>query len=101
MNCWSFFSEAPRKECSTMFTLPLKAAGVRRAELATLAAVRLGFYTQAKELWGFMAARTIDEVLEQLDEIVDLAHREKSRLGYFAALYRNVTSKVNEGILAG
>jgi hypothetical protein len=48
-----------------------------------------------------MAARTIDEVLEHLDGIVDLARREKSRLGYFAALYRNVTRKVNEGILAG
>lgn len=48
-----------------------------------------------------MPARTIDEVLEQLDEVIDLARREKSRLGYFAALYRNVTIKVNEGILAG
>jgi hypothetical protein len=48
-----------------------------------------------------MAARTIEEVLERLDEAVDLARREKSRLGYFAALYRNVTSKVNEGVLAG
>jgi uncharacterized protein DUF5995 len=48
-----------------------------------------------------MSACTIDEVLERLDEIIDLARREKSRLGYFAALYRNVTIKVNEGILAG
>jgi len=48
-----------------------------------------------------MPARTIDEVLEHLDEIIDLARREKGRLGYFAALYRNVTIKVNEGILTG
>ncbi len=48
-----------------------------------------------------MPAGTIDEVLEQLDEIIGLARREKSRLGYFAALYRNVTIKVKEGILAG
>ncbi len=48
-----------------------------------------------------MPARTIGEVLDHLDEVVDLARREKSRLGYFAALYRNVTIKVNEGILAG
>lgn len=48
-----------------------------------------------------MAARTIDEVIEHLDEIVDLARREKSRLGYFAALYRNVTRNVKKGILAG
>ena len=48
-----------------------------------------------------MAARSIDEVIEHLDEIIDLARRQKSRLGYFAALYRNVTSNVREGILAG
>lgn len=48
-----------------------------------------------------MTARTINEVIEQLDKVIDLARREKSRLGYFAALYRNVTMKVNEGILAG
>ena len=35
-----------------------------------------------------MPARTIDEVLEQLDEVIDRARREKSRLGYFAALDR-------------
>jgi hypothetical protein len=33
--------------------------------------------------------------------MIDLARREKSRLGYFAALYRNVTIKEYEGILAG
>lgn len=48
-----------------------------------------------------MVAGSIDEVIEQLDEIVDLARRQMSRLGYFAALYRNVTSEVKEGILAG
>ena len=47
-----------------------------------------------------MPARTIEEVLEHLDGTIDLAHRQKSRLGYFAALYRNVTIKVKEGILA-
>ena len=48
-----------------------------------------------------MPARTIDEVVEQLDDLISYARREKSRLGYFAALYRNVTVKVKEGILAG
>ena len=48
-----------------------------------------------------MPARTIDEVLEHLDEIIEGARREKSRLCYFAALYRNVTIKVKEDILAG
>ncbi len=50
---------------------------------------------------SIMPASTIDEVLEHLDGTIDLAHRQKSRLGYFAALYRNVTVKVREGILAG
>ena len=48
-----------------------------------------------------MPARTIDEVIEQLDDLLSRARREKSPLGYFAALYRNVTIKVKEGILAG
>jgi hypothetical protein len=48
-----------------------------------------------------MPARTIDEVIKYLDDAITLAHHEKSRLGYFAVLYRNVTIKVKEGILAG
>jgi hypothetical protein len=48
-----------------------------------------------------MSACTIDEVIEHLDDLIAHARREKSRLGYFAALYRNVTIKVKEGALAG
>ena len=48
-----------------------------------------------------MPARTIDEVIEHLDDVIALARSEKSRLGYFAVHYRNVTIKVKEGILAG
>jgi hypothetical protein len=48
-----------------------------------------------------MAAHTVDEVLAQLDDIVEWARRERSRAGYFAALYRNVTARVKDGILAG
>ena len=43
-------------------------------------------------------ARTIDEVILQLDDIIARSIREQSRLGYFAALYRKVTIKVKEGI---
>lgn len=46
-------------------------------------------------------ARTIDEVIAQLDDIIARSNREGSRLGYFAALYRKVTVKVKEGIAAG
>ena len=45
--------------------------------------------------------RNIDQVIEALDEIVDRARREGSRLGYFAALYRNVTIEVRRGIAQG
>src|SRR5215204_4840384 len=48
-----------------------------------------------------MPAHTIDEVIEHLDDLIAHARRAKSRLGYFAALYRKVTIKVKEGILAG
>ncbi|MFQ5656791.1 MAG: DUF5995 family protein [Candidatus Methylomirabilales bacterium] len=48
-----------------------------------------------------MQAKSIDEVIEQLDNIIEWARGEKSRLGYFAALYRKVTLKVREGIADG
>jgi len=46
-------------------------------------------------------AATIDEVIHQLDDIIARSLRERSRLGYFAALYRKVTAKVKEGITEG
>jgi hypothetical protein len=48
-----------------------------------------------------MPAQTIDEVLATLDQIILRARQDQSRLGFFAALYRNVTIKVKEGIAAG
>ena len=45
--------------------------------------------------------QTIDDVVAQLDAIIDWARREHSRVGYFAAMYRGVTLRVHEGILAG
>lgn len=48
-----------------------------------------------------MPPQTIDEVLVHLDEIILRARTERSRLGYFATLYRNVTIKVKEGIAGG
>ena len=44
---------------------------------------------------------TIDDVIQQLDDIIDWSQSHKSRLGYFAALYRKVTLKVKEGIADG
>jgi hypothetical protein len=44
---------------------------------------------------------TIDEVIERLNEILQWAAAEGSRIGYFAALYRGVTERVREGIASG
>jgi Family of unknown function (DUF5995) len=41
---------------------------------------------------------TVGEVLETLDAIIARAVEERSRLGYFAAVYRKVTAKIAEGI---
>jgi hypothetical protein len=44
---------------------------------------------------------TIDEVLIRMDEIVAECKDNQSRIGYFAILYRQVTRRVRDGILAG
>ncbi len=44
---------------------------------------------------------TIDGVLEELDRVVDECRRTRSRLGYFAVLYRGVTAEVQRGIAGG
>jgi hypothetical protein len=46
-------------------------------------------------------AETIDEVVERLTAIIERSLSERSRLGYFAALYRKVTVTVQEGIKDG
>lgn len=48
-----------------------------------------------------MPAGTIDDVIRSLDGIIDRARAERSRAGYFAALYRRVTRAVKQGIAAG
>lgn len=45
--------------------------------------------------------RTIDDVINRLDEVLAWSRRSKSRLGYFAALYRKVTIRVKDGIARG
>ncbi|MCS5490263.1 DUF5995 family protein [Algoriphagus limi] len=44
---------------------------------------------------------TIQEVLNQLDNIVAECRNNQSRIGYFTVLYRQVTRRVRDGILAG
>ena len=48
-----------------------------------------------------MEANTIEEVIEILDEIIVKSKNASSPLGYFAALYRQVTIAVKEGIQNG
>ena len=44
---------------------------------------------------------TIEEVLIRMDQIVDECKNQQSRIGFFAILYRQVTRRVRDGILAG
>lgn len=44
-----------------------------------------------------MQAHTIAEVIHGLDEVIASAHARKSRVGYFACLYRLVTEAVKRG----
>jgi hypothetical protein len=50
---------------------------------------------------GPQPAKTIDEVIGRLDQIIEQSKRDASRLGYFATLYRNVTVEVKRGVLSG
>lgn len=45
--------------------------------------------------------KTIEEVLIYMDHIVAECKSHSSRIGYFAVLYRQVTRRVRDGILAG
>ncbi len=47
------------------------------------------------------AIQTVDDVLAALDAIIAQASQDRSRVGYFAAIYRKVTAKVAEGMAAG
>jgi hypothetical protein len=47
------------------------------------------------------AIASVAGVLDALDEVVERAVRDGDRAGYFAAMYRQVTAKVAEGIAAG
>lgn len=48
-----------------------------------------------------MPVETIDEVIDRLDLIIERARLNRSRNGFFAVLYRQVTAKVRKGIAAG
>lgn len=48
-----------------------------------------------------LVATDIDGVLASLDRIIAWAKAEASRQGYFPALYRKVTQRIKDGILAG
>lgn len=48
-----------------------------------------------------LKGESIDDVILSLTKIIEWAKLHKSRLGYFAALYRKVTTRVKEGIANG
>lgn len=45
--------------------------------------------------------RSIDKVLSEMDDLINLSIRKKSKLGYFTVLYRNVTAEVKRKIEVG
>lgn len=55
----------------------------------------------ADEAYPTEPATTVDEVVERLGAIVEHAKRRGDRLGYFAALYRQVTVQVQRGVQRG
>ncbi len=50
---------------------------------------------------GGVSIEAIDEVIDRLGTVVEEARAERSRIGYFAAMYRRVTVAVREAIVAG
>lgn len=46
----------------------------------------------------YTPARTIDEVIQQLEDVIQYCITTNNRAGYFAALYHRVTCRVKEGI---
>ena len=48
-----------------------------------------------------MQATTIAEVIQHFDEIREWSRNNQSRLGYFAALYREVTVNVKDKLGTG
>lgn len=46
-----------------------------------------------------MTAKTIEEVILQLEQIISDSKESNSRIGYFTALYHKVTVRVRDGIL--
>jgi hypothetical protein len=44
---------------------------------------------------------SIDDIIAQLDRVIERCSRERSKLGYFAMLYRDTTDQVRQAIAAG
>jgi len=57
------------------------------------------FYYQ--KIKAMTPAKTIDEVISHLDKIINQCVSSKSRIGYFACLYRKMTIAVQKGIIDG
>ncbi len=70
--------------------------------LGLLAAVVAFYVGDLLESFFYVKSRmkTIQEVLIRLDQIIAECQSEQSRIGYFAILYRQVTRRVRDGILA-
>src|SRR5512143_2170317 len=45
--------------------------------------------------------QTIDDIIAEMDCVIERCIQKRSKLGYFAMLYRDVTVRVRDGIAAG
>ena len=57
--------------------------------------------TSALQLERLQGARTIDDVLDNLDRVIEWSIRQGSTIGYFAVLYRRATLAVREAVIEG
>jgi len=79
------------------FLKPVVAQGGRRVHHLVDGLGRLGAFSGSDTI-RYMPLQTIEDVIAALYAIIQRAWDEKSRLGYFAALYRRVTRAVKNGI---
>lgn len=59
------------------------------------------YHTGQRQSKLIMTTTTIDDVIHELSDIVEVCRQANSRLGYFPAMYRKVTVRIHEGLIHG
>ncbi len=76
-------------------------SSVRSADMATRNGDQVGPNSAIRGAVGATPAENVDEVSSRLTRIIEAATSSRSRLGYFASLYRSMTVAVQAGIESG